>query len=84
MTEQSTDRPAVPGDTEAERAESMGLHPRTETGPVHETGSPPPGNSDAEPVPTTTAVSEPLIDEALNDPTLPRVPGTSAAPASKP
>jgi hypothetical protein len=28
--------------------------------------------------PSTTAISEPLVDDALNDPTLPRVPGTTA------
>jgi len=68
MTEQSPD--------------SMGLHPRGETDPLHE--ATPPAHGDAAAAPTTTAVSEPLFDEALNDPTLPRVPGTTAAAAPKP
>ena len=80
MAEQSTERPAAPGDSEATRHESMGLHARTETAPVREE-SPPPKSTEADAVP---AVSEPLVDEAFNDPTLPRVPGTTATEAPKP
>jgi peroxiredoxin len=32
--------------------------------------------------PSTTSVSEPLIDEAMNDPSLPRIPGTTATPTA--
>jgi len=84
MAEQSTERPAAPGDSEATRHESMGLHARTETAPVREESPPPPKSAAADAVPTTTAVGEPLVDEAFNDPTLPRVPGTTATEAPKP
>ena len=59
---------AARGDVTPAQKESMGMRDAAATVPeaARETPS------------STTAVSEPLVDEALNDPSLPRIPGTTA------
>jgi hypothetical protein len=62
------DSAAARGDATPGQRESMGMRE---------------GASNPEAPASTTAVSEPRIDEALNDPSLPRIPGTSPPEASK-